>query len=1080
MRTAYQIAGNKSLAAFYQIRTIQEIINSRFYLQKNKDLEQHWDILHDLLCDILGIDDIDYHRGIFYEVVLSYKESYLTGNEKEYEAYCNLLEKNKRQEYVFGVYQIHIGGIVEIARTDIMAAGRYSDNLLKLLEIGYGTESWQYAKMKIHILREFYYLCKREEFLFTFKVEYDYFRGHEKHYPEILDNCLFHCTRIAGENETGDYDLWMERFKKYADEKKDSSSFYALKSQIAWIKAKRLEKQKKDIEALRLLQEAIAKYVTKDKGGFNLIYPNIYLVAAYLCFKMQDYTQMVYYAQRGMVICEENNHKDSELYYQLYNYIGLMYITEQSWIEAEKLYSNGLIEIKEKFGKENETYVIYIVNMSCVAQAQGKDAGSYTKELESIKDENVLKKHKYGLNNELNQVILSGQEIGAIRATYRRCIGRLDVKGDEQERNRLKTMYLAAKIYARRFDTETRLLLAELSENYKDMFTGEQAILYWNSRVMWEWKKENIQVAMDISEKLMPEILKDRIGRFDSFVFTHIQLCVLNGQSNKAKEYIFFMFNRFANRISETGFGYISNTLKCIRTLLSIYIFLLKKEKGQLLPDDTESEILLEKVIYCKTIDREIKGLIGKCKEDEIEDFYGFKQAHRKLAALKTRYKVLEPDPEEYERKRTQCLLELAKYEPGVRRGIPFENVEKEISLKMIHIPSNTVCIDFFAYYELTPDVPIFENEIFGYLAFVLTEETGQVKIKDIIDIPLNERSVNAITSLIGMVENPGEENKKIGHLEKEIEHLNQIFARPMLKYYEGKETVYLGLDFLLQMLPVDLVFHGKNGEPLYTILVDSVRYVEEDTQIDISRADALVIGAPKLRLHGRQQDAVLNCAEMECKCIAKMFHTKPYIGTDAAQAVLWLKREKTLVHISTHGTLISEKGNLPIGEELFADSYLKFAGYEDWEEGLRDKNYGNGIISGDDFLFMDFSKTSLIVLSACMSGLGYANSLGAIQGMRWALSAAGAENSITTLWNICDDASAVLILLFYKKLKSMPVGKALYEAKKHLRQITVEELKRNDELAQIIKGTNYSKREDDYRPFTHWHNWAGFVCYHR
>ena len=172
-------------------------------------------------------------------------------------------------------------------------------------------------------------------------------------------------------------------------------------------------------------------------------------------------------------------------------------------------------------------------------------------------------------------------------------------------------------------------------------------------------------------------------------------------------------------------------------------------------------------------------------------------------------------------------------------------------------------------------------------------------------------------------------------------------------------------------------------------MLVDSLCYVEEDTRICIEESATLVIGNHLACLAGKQEAPLLYCGERECIKIAELLDTKAYLGREAKKKVLWGKEPKDIIHISTHGMWSETEENLLFQDNLFIDSFLMFAGFEDWAKGKRDKDCGNGIVSGDDFLFMDLSKTKLVVLSACVSGLGYTRGLSTIHGMRWAIGAA-------------------------------------------------------------------------------------------
>ena len=218
--------------------------------------------------------------------------------------------------------------------------------------------------------------------------------------------------------------------------------------------------------------------------------------------------------------------------------------------------------------------------------------------------------------------------------------------------------------------------------------------------------------------------------------------------------------------------------------------------------------------------------------------------------------------------------------------------------------------------------------------------------------------------------------------------------------------------------------------------------------------------------------------SEIECKEIAKLFETEAYVGKMAKQKILWENYQQNVIHISTHGNLVVKE--TPFKDELFINSYIMMAGYEDWCNKSKHSAYGNGIVTGDDFLFMDLSQTGLVVLSACISGLGVPKDLESLHGMRWAIGTAGARNSVTSLWSVSDCVTAILMIIFYRNLKVMSVGKSLHEAKKCLRTLTIEKMKKDEVLWRIAGDIVPNTVNQNYRPFTNWRYWAGFVCYCR
>lgn len=138
------------------------------------------------------------------------------------------------------------------------------------------------------------------------------------------------------------------------------------------------------------------------------------------------------------------------------------------------------------------------------------------------------------------------------------------------------------------------------------------------------------------------------------------------------------------------------------------------------------------------------------------------------------------------------------------------------------------------------------------------------------------------------------------------------------------------------------------------------------------------------------------------------------------------LRHDYDIVHLSTHGFFTGEKGLFndikPLAnDDSMSKSGLVFAGAT---TSLRDKNFNtglsDGILSAAELSHLDFSKTKLIVLSACETGLGRLTADG-VYGIQRALKQAGAEAMIVSLWRVNDLSCSLLMRYFYKALESDP-----------------------------------------------------------
>ena len=155
------------------------------------------------------------------------------------------------------------------------------------------------------------------------------------------------------------------------------------------------------------------------------------------------------------------------------------------------------------------------------------------------------------------------------------------------------------------------------------------------------------------------------------------------------------------------------------------------------------------------------------------------------------------------------------------------------------------------------------------------------------------------------------------------------------------------------------------------------------------------------------------------------------------------LKRDYDVIHISTHGYYLGRIGihndiKPLLGDESMSRSGLLFAGSANT---LADKNFDenlfDGILSAAELSQQDLSKSELIVLSACQTGLGHLTDDG-LYGIQRGLKLAGAKSMILSLWSVNDYSSNMLMRFFYEELEnqsSKDIHAAFLKARQRLSQ---------------------------------------------
>jgi CHAT domain-containing protein/Flp pilus assembly protein TadD len=177
-----------------------------------------------------------------------------------------------------------------------------------------------------------------------------------------------------------------------------------------------------------------------------------------------------------------------------------------------------------------------------------------------------------------------------------------------------------------------------------------------------------------------------------------------------------------------------------------------------------------------------------------------------------------------------------------------------------------------------------------------------------------------------------------------------------------------------------------------YAPSASSIRFLrDKETPV---KGKALVIGAPagvSPELPGAMREALM---------VGTMLHSVPMVGAAAKESLLYqLKGDVDLVHIAAHGLY---QADAPLFSRV----------------ALAEGDGSDGNLEVHEILSdVDLKGVNLVVLSACQTALGKVSAGDEIVGLTRALMYAGTPGVISTLWEIDDDAAAVLMKHFYNHL---------------------------------------------------------------
>ena len=447
---------------------------------------------------------------------------------------------------------------------------------------------------------------------------------------------------------------------------------------------------------------------------------------------------------------------------------------------------------------------------------------------------------------------------------------------------------------------------------------------------------------------------------------------------------------------------------------------------------------------YLISFDKEMMSAIEHLDDRESLSLYKKYLESKKLLTGLTEKQILADE------KLAQVLLAKMNSETLLSRRImslksfsPWVNIS-DLRKKM---PTGSVYIDFAKVTEFDENLQKDKDD--AYYAFVVKNAPDSVELVRVGSATEIDSAVHQFHSKIkqALASRTFPDARVLTTLSQQV--YDVVFS-PLSRALSGAHQLIISPDGALNVMP----FEALSNQGEYLANRYTISYVPSSLELIRSQAAGkkkgkLVIFAdPDFDARGSNQGnpvvaavaanrtralplAKLPETDAEAKQIALAFgknhKVQIFEGKDANEDELLQVENPEILHIATHGFYRKDDGS-DLNPAQRSGLYLSGANAS-FKSG---SDYG--IVSADKLSRLPLSKTSLVALSACSTGVGDIKDSEGVFGLERAFLTSGAASLLVSLWDVPSNESVELMVAFYQNLEAgMPKSEALVSAKKEL-----------------------------------------------
>lgn len=384
--------------------------------------------------------------------------------------------------------------------------------------------------------------------------------------------------------------------------------------------------------------------------------------------------------------------------------------------------------------------------------------------------------------------------------------------------------------------------------------------------------------------------------------------------------------------------------------------------------------------------------------------------------------------------------LEQDAWERARARGTPSGRLEKEIAFAndgsaRLGLGNDEAIVEFASFYDPFASDPAMRGR--RYVVFIVRKDQETLGFAVLGKVDEIDDAVHDLRAAIGEGANPA--TKRRPEWLRLARFLYGRIVKPWLKSVEGIADLRVAPEDTLALLPFELLASAEDRYLIDDFRVAYLLYGSETFRLSqfFGLVDPpVVIADPDFDaaapVSGDEKSSeyfpALPGSREEGEFVAARLGVAPSVGMNAVEALLGGTTRPEIVHIATHGFVLSasEPG-------LQANAYLArraalpdpldrcglaLAGANRTVSGnVAPPEDRDGLLFASELLYTDFRRTDLVVLAACRSAEGDVVRGDTVHGLRRAFKAGGAHSVVCSLWNIPDGITRRIMTRFYDRL---------------------------------------------------------------